>query len=471
MRGALVLVVASCMAGVPGPEPAGPSTKPRAANAEQRTLARDIYAELIAIDTTPSGSTAAAAHAMAKRLRDAGYEAADVRVFEPKPGRGNLVARLRGTGKKKPVLLLAHLDVVAAKREDWQSNPFELVERDGFFYGRGTIDDKFQATAWVAALIRYKREGYRPDRDVILVLETDEEVGDFNLVGLRWLLQNHRDLIDAEFAINEGAALSSRGGKPLYNGIQVAEKGIETYTLEIRNTGGHASRPRKDNAIYELAAALMRLRDHTFPIELSDSMRRFFELAVTFEPPTTAAALRAVLANPRDANAAASLAEAPFYNAMARTTCVATRLDAGVSDGTLPPHARATVSCYFVPPQRAADVQRVLQDVVGPAVTISPTYNDPPSVASPMNAEFLAAVKKLSSSYWPGVPVVETMSPGGSDSLFLRDAGIPGFGHTGLESDLDDFRMHGKDERVRISSFHTAHQYLYELVKLVAGGR
>jgi acetylornithine deacetylase/succinyl-diaminopimelate desuccinylase-like protein len=463
----LLVVLAGCAIGA-GTDPVQPGV-PRATPATS-TLARDIFAELIAIDTTPSGSTFAAAQAMAKRLVAAGYPEADVRTFEPSPGRGNLVARLRGTGKKKPLLLVAHIDVVPAARDDWATNPFELVEKDGFFYGRGTTDDKFHAAAFVAALVRFKQEGYRPDRDIILVLETDEEIGDSKSVGIRWLLTNHRDLIDAEFAINEGAWLSSRNGTPLYNGIQVAEKGVETFVLEVRNPGGHSSRPRKDNAIYELSAAVVRVGQHEFPIDLSHT-REYLELIARTEAPPIASAIRALLSDPNDPAAAAAIAEYPAYNAAVRTTCVATQFNAGFASGALATVARAIVDCRILPGQTAGDVERVLAKVIGPNVSITPTVNDPATIATPMKPEVLTAVKKLTAKTWPGTPVVPIMSVGATDSLYLRDAGIPAFGHIGLESDIDDFRMHGKDERVRVSAFNTAHEYLYRLVKLLAGGR
>ena len=253
-------------------------------------LARDIWKELVEINTvTATGDTAKAAEAMAARLRSAGFPAADVRVFTPAPRKGNLVARLRGTGAKKPILLLAHIDVVEAKREDWSMDPFKLQEKDGYFYGRGSADDKFMAAAFVANLIRYRQEGFRPERDLIVVLETDEEIGDANNLGIRWLLANHRDLIDAEFALNEGAGVGLKNGKPLRHGLQTAEKVPVNYRLEVKNAGGHSSLPVKDNAIYRLSEGLARLARFEFPVKLNETTRLWFERSAATEDAQTGA--------------------------------------------------------------------------------------------------------------------------------------------------------------------------------------
>jgi acetylornithine deacetylase/succinyl-diaminopimelate desuccinylase-like protein len=229
---------------------------------DAQKLTREVYKELVEINTTESvGDTYAAAKAMAARLVSAGFPRADVQVFQSAPKRGNLVARLRGTGKRKPLLLVAHLDVVEAKREDWTTDPFKLVEKDGYFYGRGTGDDKYMATAWVVDMMRWKKEGWKPERDIILVLETDEEITDRNHIGIQWLIKNHRDLIDAEYALNEGGGVGAKDGKPFANSIQTAEKQFQTFVVETRNSGGHSSQPRKDNAIYELADARVLRED------------------------------------------------------------------------------------------------------------------------------------------------------------------------------------------------------------------
>src|ERR1700730_3678179 len=263
----------------------------------QEQLAVDIYKELVEINTvTETGDTARAAEAMAARLRARGLSQSDVRVFTPAPRKGNLVARLRGTGARKPILLLAHLDVVEARREDWSVDPFKLIEKDGYFYGRGTADDKFMAAAFVANLIRYMQEGYKPDRDIIVALETDEEILDRDGLGIQWLLKNHRELIDAEFALNEGGPVGLKNGKAIRKGGQTREKVSLRYQIDVKNRGGHSSVPSKDNAIYHLAEGLVRLSKFSFPQKLNETTRAFFERTAQFEGDQTAADIRAALA-------------------------------------------------------------------------------------------------------------------------------------------------------------------------------
>src|SRR5258706_15300128 len=296
----------------------------------QSKLAREIYKELVEINTvTNSGDTGVAAEAMAARLKAAGIPAADVQVFKPAPKKGNAVARLRGTGKKKPMIVMAHIDVVDAKREDWSMDPFKLEEKDGYFYGRGTGDDKFMATAFVANLIRYKQENFRPSRDIILVLETDEEIGDANKLGIRWLIENQRQLIDAEFALNEGGGVGTKNGKALRHGIQTAEKVYVDYRLEVTNRGGHSSLPRKDNAIYRLAAGLDRLGKFEFPVKLNETTRLWFERSAAMESTQNAADMRALAGERADAAVVARPPAGPAFNAQMVTTCVATKLQGG----------------------------------------------------------------------------------------------------------------------------------------------
>ena len=278
-----------------------PLTAPAQTLAPHQKLARDIYQELIEINTvTATGDTAAAAQAMANRLRAAGLPSADVQVFIPAPRKGNLVARLRGTGARRPIMLLAHLDVVEARREDWTTDPFKLVEKDGYFYARGTGDDKFMAAAFVAILIRYKQEGFKPDRDLIVVLETDEENGDEDQLGINWLLQHQRSAIDAEFALNEGGSIGLKDGKPLRASVQTSEKVYQSYLLEVKNRGGHSSLPEKDNAIYRLADGLARLARFDFPLKLNETTRAYFQRSATSEDAATAADMRAVASEPPD---------------------------------------------------------------------------------------------------------------------------------------------------------------------------
>src|SRR5438876_5902837 len=333
----------------------------------QQQLAVDIYKELVEINTvTETGDTARAAEAMAARLRTAGFSESDVQVFTPAPRKGNLVARLRGTGARKPILLLAHLDVVGARREDWSVDPFKLIEKDGYFYGRGTADDKFMAAAFVANLIRYKQDGYKPHRDIILALETDEEILDKDALGIQWLLKNHRDLIDAEFALNEGGGVGLKDGKPIRNSVQTSEKVSVSYELTVKNKGGHSSLPVKDNAIYRLAAGLTRLSTFSFPVNLNETTRAFFERTAQMEGGWAAEDLRAVLSGESDsaAAAAARLSANSFYNAQLRTTCVATMLDGGNAINALPQLASAKVNCRIMPGEPVDGVKTTLERVL-----------------------------------------------------------------------------------------------------------
>jgi acetylornithine deacetylase/succinyl-diaminopimelate desuccinylase-like protein len=438
-------------------------------------LAFDIYKELVEINTVVGiGDTARAAEAMAARLRSAGFAGPDVQVLVPAPRKGNLVARLRGIGKRKPILLLAHIDVVDAKREGWSVDPFRLTERDGYFYGRGTTDNKFMAAAFVANLIRYKQEGYTPDRDIILALETDEEIFDYLGHGIRWLLGNHRPLIDAEFALNEGGRVGLKDGKPVWNSVQVSEKVVVTYKLEAKDKGGHSSLPTKDNPIHRLAEGLARLSKFDFPFKLNDTTRTFFLRAAEAESPQVAADMRAIAAGRPEPQALAitRLSANPFYNAQLRTTCVATQIDGGHAPNALPQTARATVNCRVLPSEPIAEVEATLKRVLADdRISITQLALPVLSPPSDLHVEVMAAIEKLSAEFWPGVPIIPIMSTGATDSAYLRNAGIPAYGHSGLADDVDDFRAHGKDERVPVNSFHDGHEYLYRLVKMLAGGR
>jgi len=439
--------------------------------APHQRLAYDIYKELVEINTvTATGDTAKAAGAMASRLRAAGFAADNVRVFTPASRKGNLVARLRGTGAKKPILLLAHIDVVEAKREDWSMDPFKLEEKDGYFYGRGTGDDKFMAAAFVANLIRYRQEGYRPERDIIVALSTDEEIGDANALGIRWLIANQRNLIDAEFALNEGAGVGLKNGKPIRNGVQASEKNYVDYNLEVKNAGGHSSLPRKDNAIYRLAEGLARLGKYDFPIRLDETTRAWFARAAPFEEPQTAADMKALAASRADAAAIARLSAKPPYNAQMRTTCVATTLSGGHAPNALPQLARANVNCRVLPGDPIAEVTATLKRVLADdAIEVKPAGDFGSAGPSPLRPDILQPIEKLTAQFWPGIPVIPTMSTGATDSRFLRAIGIPAYGHSGLAGDIDDNRAHGRDERVPVKSFYDGLEYLYQLVKMLSG--
>ena len=435
--------------------------------------ARDIYKELVEINTvTPTGDTAKAADAMAARLRAAGFAGADVQVFNPAPRKGNLVARLHGAGARKPILLMAHLDVVEARREDWSVDPFKLLEKDGYFYGRGSGDDKFMAATFVANMIRYKQEGYRPDRDIILLLETDEEIGDMNAVGIQWMLKNHRDLIDAEFALNEGGRVGLKNGKALRNDLQTSEKVFANYSFEVKNSGGHSSLPSKDNAIYRLAEGLARLSKYDFPAVLNETTRSWLERAAPLEDPQIGAAMNSVASGHPDPAAVARLSAMPAYNAQLRTTCVATMLEAGHAFNALPQRAQATVNCRVLPGEPVEEVQKTLARVVDDnQISVTPTLIDVSSKPSPLTPEVVRAVERATAEFWPGIPVIPTMSAGATDGRFLRNAGIPTYGTSGLAGDIDDVRAHGKDERVLVKSFNDGQEYLYRLVKALSSNK
>jgi acetylornithine deacetylase/succinyl-diaminopimelate desuccinylase-like protein len=441
--------------------------------AVRQQLARDIYEELVEIDTSQSvGDTFKAAEAMAARLKAAGFPDADVKTFQTAPKRGNLVVRLHGTGKRKPMLLLAHIDVVEAKREDWTTDPYEFVEKDGYFYGRGTGDDKYMAAAFVANLIRYRQEGYRPDRDIVLALTADEEISDPYNYGINFLLKNHRDLIDAEFAINEGGGVALKDGKPVWNSVQTTEKLFQSYWLEVRNKGGHSSQPSKDNAIYRLAAGLERLAKYDFPVALNDTTRVYFQRMSEIEKGQVAADMKAIVAPQPDAAAVQRLSQELPYNAILRTTCVATRLEGGHADNALPQLARAMVNCRIAPGGSPEAVQKALTDVLADdRIKVTADRRDTASDPSPLNPQILGPMEKLTRKFWPGTPVLPTMSAGATDSRFLRNAGIPSYGHSGLAADIYDVRAHGKDERVSVSAFFEGQEYLYQLVKTLAGGK
>jgi acetylornithine deacetylase/succinyl-diaminopimelate desuccinylase-like protein len=440
----------------------------------QQPPALDIFKELVEINTvTESGDTLRAAQAMATRLRAAGFDTADVQVLSPAPRKGNLVARLRGTGARKPILLLAHLDVVPANPADWSIDPFKFTEQDGYYYGRGTSDDKYMAAAFVANLIRYKQEGYRPDRDIIVALETDEEILDRDALGIQWLLQHHRDLIDAEFALNEGGGVGLKNGKPIRNSVQNIEKVSLTYTLEVKNRGGHSALPTSDNAIYHLAEGLTRLSKFSFPFKLNETTRAYFERTADFEGDQTAADIRSVISG-RPAPASLSLVRLsanPAYNAQLRTTCVATMLEGGHAYNALPQVARATVNCRIMPGDPVDEVKATLVRVLGDD-QIAVTQIGEPVLSAPsgLHKEIMSAIETLSAQFWPGAPVVPTMSAGATDSSYLRNAGIPTYGHSGLAGDVDDVRAHGKDERVLVKAFFDGQEYLYRLVKMLSSG-
>lgn len=440
----------------------------------QQQFARDVYQELIEVNTvTATGDTARAADAMAARLRAAGFPERDVHAFSPAPNKGNLVARLRGSGARKPILLLAHIDVVPANREDWSVDPFKLIEQDGYFYARGSGDDKYMAAAFVTNLIRYKQEGYRPDRDIIVALETDEEILDRDGLGIQWLLKNHRDLVDAEFALNEGGGVGLKNGKAIRNSVQTSEKVSVSFLLEVKNRGGHSSVPSRDNAIYRLAEGLVRLSKFSFPLNLNETTRAYFERTAQFEGEQTAADMRSVLSDKPDPAAMSfvRLAANPVYNSQLRTTCVATMLEGGHAVNALPQLATAKINCRIMPGEPVDDVKATLERVLADdQITVAQIDKAVLSAPSALHEEIMGAIEKLSGEFWPTAVVLPTMSAGATDGSYLRNAGIPTYGHSGLAGDINDIRAHGKDERILVKSFYDGQEYLYRLVKMLAGG-
>jgi acetylornithine deacetylase/succinyl-diaminopimelate desuccinylase-like protein len=468
LRGRLCVAVIAALIAV------APTSLRAEALSPQQQLAFDVYKELIEIDTvTATGDTKQAAEAMAQRLRAAGFADSDVQVFSPAPRKGNLVARLRGTGARKPILLLAHLDVVPARREDWSFDPFKLTEQDGYFYARGSGDDKFMAAAFVTNLIRYRQEGYKPDRDIILALETDEEILDANALGIQWLLKNHRDLIDAEFALNEGGGVGLKDGKAIRNSVQTSEKVSLSYQLTVKNRGGHSSVPAKDNAIYHLAEGLARLSKFSFPQKLNETTRAYFERTAQFENEQTAADIRAALSDKPDPAAMSftRLAANPVYNAQLRTTCVATMLEGGHAINALPQLASAKVNCRMMPGEPVDEVKVTLERVLADdQIVVTQLHQPVLSAPSALHEEIMGTIEKLSQQFWPGAVVLPTMSAAATDGSYLRNAGIPTYGHSGLAGDINDIRAHGKDERILVKSFYEGDEYLYRLVKMLSGG-
>jgi acetylornithine deacetylase/succinyl-diaminopimelate desuccinylase-like protein len=436
--------------------------------------AREICKELVEINTTdtPAGNVTKAAEAMAARLRAAGFPETDIHLLGPDPRKHNLVARYHGTGARRPLLLLAHLDVVEAKREDWSFDPFTFLEKDGWFYGRGTSDDKAMAAQFVANLIRLKEERFVSDRDLILALTADEEGGNFN--GVDWLVKNHKDLVDAEFAINEGGGGNMRKGKYLTNEVQASEKVFQNFRLEATNAGGHSSLPVKDNAIYHLSEGLARLAKFEFPVQLNEVTRAYFERSAAVEAdPKVAADMRAVAKSTPDPAAAARLsAQLPYWNAMMRTTCVATMLAGGHATNALPQLATANVNCRILPGVAPNAVRATLIEVLAdPKIKVSFVGDATPSKPSPLRPDVMTAVESLTKEMFPGAIVVPVMSTGATDGLYLRNGEVPTYGVDGTFGDIDDVRAHGRDERVGVKQFFEGLEFQYRLIKMLATSR
>jgi acetylornithine deacetylase/succinyl-diaminopimelate desuccinylase-like protein len=439
-----------------------------AQSSDHRALERDILKQLVEINTSDSARhTDQAAKAMQDRLAQAGIPAKDMQIIETGPGIENLVVRYRGSGSgAKPILLMAHLDVVPARREDWSVDPFTFTEKDGYYYGRGSSDNKAGAAMLVASFIRYKKEGFVPKRDLIIVLTGDEET---NGEGIQGVLE-HRDLVDAAFALNTDAGGGElREGKPVAFSVQSAEKVYLSFQLEVRNKGGHSSVPEPDNAIYRLSDGLVRLSKFNFPVKLNETTREAFLKGAATQPPQLAADMRAV-ARTGDAAAARRLSAAvPYYNAQLRTTCVATRLFGGHADNALPQLASATVNCRMLPNDPPDSVEAKLRRVLADtAIHLSRIRAPTLSPASPLIPQIMQPVTTLANKMWPGAVIVPEMSTGASDGLYVRNAGIPVYGVSAVFERIDDIRAHGRDERIGVKAYHDAAEYWYQLVKTLS---
>lgn len=433
-------------------------------------LAREVYKEAIEFNSVNiGGGTTDVANALAKRFRDAGFPEQDIFLGGVQANKHNLVVRYHGTGGAsgpKPIVLLAHLDVVEALKSDWSAgrDPFKFAEEGGYFYGRGIIDDKAQVAIFSALLLQMKKDKATPDRDIVLALTADEEGGCCN--GARWLFTNHRDLVDASFVLNEGAFGFIRNGKPVSNTIEATQKVVGGFTVTAKNKGGHSSLPRPDNAIYELSAGLMRLSTYKFPVQFNDVSRAYFENTAKIETPEIAGAMRALIKNPADAKADAVLSKDPLYNSMLRTTCVATMLKGGHASNALPQTAEATINCRMLPDARPADVRAaIVQALADTALEVSNGGNREPRTAAAVVPEMLTAVQGVTKEMWGDIPVIQIMQGGATDATPWRTAGIPAYGISGLMVDPDDLRLHGRDERVPVKSFYDSQEFTTRLVK------
>jgi acetylornithine deacetylase/succinyl-diaminopimelate desuccinylase-like protein len=461
--------------------------EPSHADAATRRLAIDIFKQLIEINTTDSvGSVTAAAEAMAQRFRDAGFPESDIQLLGPSSNdrKKNVVVRLHGSGKHKPVLLIGHLDVVEARREDWTTDPFQFIEKDGYYYGRGTSDMKDGDAIMTATLIRMKKEGYVPSRDIILAMTADEEGGTSN--GVDWLIKNHRELIDAEFVLNhDGGGVLADHGKPLMMEVNATEKLYGDFVLTATNPGGHSSLPRPENAIYELADALTRIQHFQFPFELNNITRAYYERQVTMATGQRAADLKAMLKNPPDMEAVARLSKDPLDNSTMHTTCVATRLSGGHANNALPQMAQANVNCRIEPGHTLEEIRLTLEKVVADPKLATPVAaptikvqfrentnvlldhgSDRHSYVPPApRKEVFDPLEKVVAKMWPGIPVLPNMSTGASDGVYTNAAGMPTYCVSGEQYDRDDIRAHGKDERIGVESFARGVDFYYVFLK------
>jgi acetylornithine deacetylase/succinyl-diaminopimelate desuccinylase-like protein len=443
-------------------------------DAATHKLAHDIFKQLIEINTTDSvGSVTAASEAMAQRFRDAGFPDSDIQVLGPNDRKKNVVLRLHGSGKHKPVLLIGHLDVVEARREDWTTDPFKFVEQEGYFYGRGTTDMKDGDAIMSATLIRMKKEGFMPSRDIILAMTADEEGGTSN--GVDWLLKNHRELIDAEFVLNhDGGGVLMEHGKPIFMDVNATEKLYGDFVLTATNPGGHSSLPKPENAIYQLSAALMKIAQYQFPFELNNITRAYYERMVATGQ--RAADIKAILKNPPDMEAVARLSKDAMDNSLMHTACVATRLNGGHANNALPQSAQANVNCRILPGHSLEETRLALEKAVAdPKIKVQFRENNnqlmdhgserhsyvPPAPRK----EVFDPLEKVAAAMWPGIPVLPSMSTGASDGVYTNAAGMPTYAVSGVAYDRNDIRAHGKDERESVEGFYRGVDFYYLFLK------
>lgn len=430
-------------------------------------LAKEILAELIGVNTAPSGGDdmGPAIAGLVTRLKNAGFSDDDLHVIGKSGQADNLVVRYRSdNATQRPLLMMAHIDVVEALRDDWSVEPYEMIEQDGYYYGRGTTDNKAGAAMLVANFIRFKQEGFEPNRDLIVMLTGDEETTGS---GAQLLLAEHRDLVDAEFALNtDGGLVMLDEGEPLAFVMQTSEKVYVSFAFVATDPGGHSSLPRKDSAISRLSKFLVDLQEFRFPVSLNETSRAFFRLSAPMAPPAVQPLMQAILDDPTDPHLSAKLVDYPYYNALARTTCVATQLDAGHAENALPQTARATVNCRVVPQSSAEETENVLRAMAarhGISISqVAPAMASPPS---PLTPSVVDPITEVAQSMWPEIVVVPEMSTGATDGLFVRNAGIPVYGVSAIAEDPNELRAHGKDERIRIESYFDAVDYWYRLVK------
>ncbi len=429
-------------------------------------LAREVLAESVAIRTVAgTGNSLRAAEALATRLTGAGFPTDDVRVVGPADSPGNLVVRWRGNrSARRPLLLLAHLDVVDALREDWSMDPFTLTEQDGFLYGRGTTDNKAGVAKLVAIFIRLRQEGFVPDRELIMVITGDEET---TQNGIRWLMEPPQDLANAELALNTDAGFGDLdNGRRVRLSLQASEKVYLSFQLAVTNKGGHSSRPTEDNAIYRLAEGLTRIAEFRFPVVLNDVTRAFFQKSAEQASDAGVEDMKAILHVPLDPAAVARLTTSPYYNAMLRTTCVATMVSAGHAENALPQTARAVVNCRILPGESVDEVERTLRRVVADEqIVITRIGEATPSPPSPLSKRVVDTIERLAAKHFPGVPVVPVMETGATAGMYVRKAGVATYGIGAIFEDPNDVRAHGRDERIALDAFNDAVDYWYDMIK------